>query len=215
VFVGEVLLVLAILALARRMADATPETRVRLDLVGTALSALGLGLIVFGILRSGAWGFVQPKPGAPEWLGLSPAIWLILGGGVVVWLFIGWENRRLARGAEPLVNPTILHNPTLRAGLTSFFFQYYCRPGCSSQFRCSCPSRSGYLRSTPAFGCCHSRSRCCWPPPAYRRSPERVPAPGCPARFPGAVRRHRGDGRRARYGRRARDRDLADAAGGP
>ena len=39
VFVGEVLLALAILALARRMADATPETRVRLDLVGTTLSA--------------------------------------------------------------------------------------------------------------------------------------------------------------------------------
>ena len=43
VFVGEVLVVIAILALARRMADAIPETRVQLDLVGTALSALGLG----------------------------------------------------------------------------------------------------------------------------------------------------------------------------
>ena len=100
VFVGEVLVVIAILALARRMADTIPETRVKLDLVGTALSALGLALIVFGILRSGAWGFVQPKPGAPEWLGLSPAIWLVLGGGVVLWLFIGWENRRVAHGAK-------------------------------------------------------------------------------------------------------------------
>ena len=111
------------------MADATPETRVKLDLVGTALSALGLALIVFGILRSGAWGFVQPKPGAPEWLGLSPAIWLMLGGGVVLWLFIGWENRRLAHGAEPLVNPAIFKNPTLRGGLTSFFFQYLLQAG--------------------------------------------------------------------------------------
>ena len=42
------------------------ETGVRLDLVGTALSALGLGLIVFGVLRSGTWGFVQPKPDAPR-----------------------------------------------------------------------------------------------------------------------------------------------------
>jgi MFS family permease len=129
VFVGEVLIVLAILALTRRMAEAAPEARVRLDLVGTALSALGLGLIVFGILRSGAWGFVRSKPGAPEWLGLSPAIWLVLGGGVVVWLFLQWENRRLARGAEPLVNPAILRNPTLRGGLTSFFFQYFLQAG--------------------------------------------------------------------------------------
>ncbi len=128
-FVSEVLVVIAILALARRMADTIPETRVKLDVVGTALSALGLALIVFGILRSGAWGFIQPKPGAPEWLGLSPAIWLLLGGGVVLLLFFGWENRRVAHGAEPLVNPAILKNATLRGGLTSFFFQYLLQAG--------------------------------------------------------------------------------------
>jgi MFS family permease len=129
VFVGEVVMVLGILALTRRLADVTPERGVRLDLVGTALSALGLGLIVFGILRGGAWGFVKPKPDAPEWLGLSPSIWLVLGGGVVVWVFLQWENRRLARGEEPLVDPAILRNPTLRGGLTSFFFQYLLQAG--------------------------------------------------------------------------------------
>ena len=66
VFVGEVLIVLAILALTRRMADVTPESGIRLDLVGTVLSALGLGLIVFAILRAGDWGLVRAKPGAPE-----------------------------------------------------------------------------------------------------------------------------------------------------
>ena len=76
VFAGEVLIILVILLLARRLADTPAEEGVRLDLVGTALSALGLGLIVLGILRSGTWGFVQPKPEAPQWLGLSPVIWL-------------------------------------------------------------------------------------------------------------------------------------------
>src|SRR3984957_12780881 len=129
VFVGEVLIVLAILALTRRMADATPEPGIRLDLIGTALSALGLGLIVFAILRAGDWGLVRAKPGAPEVIGLSPAIWMLLGGGVVVWLFIAWENHRIARGAEPLVDPAILRNLTLRGGLTSFFFQYLLQGG--------------------------------------------------------------------------------------
>jgi len=129
VFVGEVLVVGAILLLARRMADATPDKGVRLDLAGTVLSALGLGLVVFGVLRSGEWGFVQAKPSAPEWLGLSPAIWLMLGGGVVLWLFLSWENGRVARGAEPLVDPAILQNPTLRGGLTAFFFQYLLQGG--------------------------------------------------------------------------------------
>ncbi len=129
VFVGEVLIVLVILALTRRMADATPETGVRLDVVGTVLSALGLGLIVFAILRAGDWGLVRAKPGAPEVIGLSPAIWLLLGGGVVVWLFIAWENHRISRGDEPLVDPAILRNLTLRGGLTSFFFQYLLQGG--------------------------------------------------------------------------------------
>jgi MFS family permease len=129
VFAGEVLVVFGVLALARRMADGTRESGVRLDLVGTALSALGLGLIVFGVLRSGTWGFVKAKPGAPEWLGLSPSIWLMLGGGVVLGLFVQWENRQLARGSEPLFNPAILRIPLLRRGLTSFFFQYFLQGG--------------------------------------------------------------------------------------
>jgi MFS family permease len=128
VFAGEVLIVLAILVLARRMAD-EPRQEGHLDLVGTSLSALGLGLIVFGILRSGTWGFVKPKPGAPEWLALSPTIWLVLGGGLVVWLFVEWENRLVARGGEPLVDPAILRNSVLRAGLGSFFFQYFVQGG--------------------------------------------------------------------------------------
>jgi MFS family permease len=129
VFVGEVLIVIAILAVGRRMSDPPPESHPRLDLVGTALSALGLGLIVFGILKGGSWGFVHPKPGAPEWLGLSPSIWLVMGGGLVLWLFFRWENRQIERGAEPLVDPSILLNKTLRGGLSAFFFQYLVQAG--------------------------------------------------------------------------------------
>lgn len=129
VFAGETLIVLVILALTRRMADSPPERDVNLDLIGTGLSALGLGAIVFGILRSGTWGIVTPKPGAPQWLGLSPSIWLILAGGLIVWGFLQWESRRLDRGREPLIDPAILRSATLRGGLTSFFFQYLIQMG--------------------------------------------------------------------------------------
>jgi MFS family permease len=129
VFAGEVLVVLVILALTRRMADTPADQGARLDLVGTVLSALGLGLIVYGILRSGTWGFVQPKADAPHWLGLSPVIWLILSGGVVLRVFFWWESHRLARGGAALLDPAILRNRTLRGGLTSFFFQYFLQAG--------------------------------------------------------------------------------------
>ncbi len=129
VFAGEVVVVLVILALTRRMADVPSEGQVGLDVVGTVLSAIGLALIVFGVLRAGEWGFVQPKPAAPTWLGLSPSTWLILGGGAIVALFILWEYHQLGRGAEPLVNPAILRNRALQGGLVAFFLQYLLQAG--------------------------------------------------------------------------------------
>jgi len=129
VFVGEVLIVLAILALARRVKDAPPEASVHLDLVGTLLSATGLGLAVFGVLRSSEWGWVSPKPDGPDVLGVSPVVWLILGGLLVIWLFFGWERRLEARGEEPLVQPELFRNRQLSGGLLMFFFQFLVQAG--------------------------------------------------------------------------------------
>ena len=129
VFAGEVLIVLVILLLARRMNDTPAEKGVHLDLGGTALSALGLGSIVLGILKSGTWGFVQPKPEAPEWLGLSPVIWMILAGGVALALFMVWENRRVERGQGVLIDPSMLRNLQLRNGVMSFLFMFMVQAG--------------------------------------------------------------------------------------
>jgi MFS family permease len=129
VFAGEVLIVLVILALTKKMKDTPPEKDVKLDMVGTGLSAAGLALIVLGVLKSGTWGFVQPKPDAPEWLGLSPVIWMIFAGGVVMTLFVAWENRRIAHGKGVLVDPTMLRNVQLRQGVTSFFFMFLIQAG--------------------------------------------------------------------------------------
>ena len=129
VFAGEVLIVIAILILARKISDAPPETRPKLDYVGSVLSALGLGLLVFGVLRSGEWGWIKPRPGATSWWGLSPVIWLVLAGFAVLWLFLQWEARRERQGKEPLVQPALLKNKQLTGGLTMFFFQYLAQAG--------------------------------------------------------------------------------------
>jgi MFS family permease len=129
VFVGEVLIIGVVLLLNRRTADTEKEEGARLDLVGTALSALGLGLVVYGVLRSGTWGFVQPKPDAPTWLGLSPVIWLLLGGGAVLLGFLEWEKHRRDTGRAALLDPVILRVRLLRSGLTAFFFQYLLQAG--------------------------------------------------------------------------------------
>jgi len=129
VFAGEVLIVAVILLLVRRVNDTPAENGVKLDLFGTALSALGLGLIVFGILKSGTWGVVRPKPEAPEWIGLSPVIWLLIGGFVLLALFLRWETLRIDRGESALLNPDLLRNVQMRSGVLSFMFMFLVQAG--------------------------------------------------------------------------------------
>ena len=130
VFAGEVILVGVIVVMARRLIDRPADPDAGLDLVGTALSALGLGLIVFGILRGGEWGFVLPKePDEMSWLGLSPVVWLVLAGGLVLRVFLSWERRRREAGVPALIDPALLRVPQLRSGLTSFCLQYLLQAG--------------------------------------------------------------------------------------
>jgi Na+/melibiose symporter-like transporter len=124
-----VVLVLVILLMTRRLADAPVEERPKLDIVGAILSAVGLGLLVFGVLRSAEWGWIEPKAGGPAWAGLSPTLWLVIGGLLVIWLFFRWQARLESRGAEPLVRPAMLRNRQLTGGLTMFFFQYLVQAG--------------------------------------------------------------------------------------
>ena len=129
VFAGEVVLVLVILLMTRRIADAPVEERPQLDVVGAVLSALGLGALVFGVLRSAEWGWIQPTVDGPSWAGLSPTIWLILSGLFVIWVFFRWEAYRESKGKEPLVRPAMFRNRQLTSGLTMFFFQYLVQAG--------------------------------------------------------------------------------------
>jgi MFS family permease len=129
VFASEVVIVIAILFLTRRMADTPPDPTARLDLVGTALSGTGLSLIVFGILQAGTWGILQPKEGAPVWYGVSPVIWLFTMGAAVLGAFVMWEQHRIDHDLGALLDPALLKIPHLRGGLVAFFFQFLLQMG--------------------------------------------------------------------------------------
>jgi EmrB/QacA subfamily drug resistance transporter len=129
VFVGEVVIALVILVLARRIQDAPSTEQHRLDFVGSILSVLGLGLAVFGVLRSGVWGWVTPKEGAPTLFGLSLVAWLILAGLLILWGLFAWERRLERESKEPLVRPSMFRNRQLDSGLTMFLFQYFIQAG--------------------------------------------------------------------------------------
>jgi EmrB/QacA subfamily drug resistance transporter len=130
VFVGEVVVVFLILVVRKRMQPAPrPQHPPKLDVVGAVLSAVGLGLIVFGILQSSKWGWLQPldaptiagKDITP--LGFSLVPFLIVGGVFLLWFFASWEERRERLGQDTLLERALLRIESLRAGLATLMSQ--------------------------------------------------------------------------------------------
>ncbi len=134
VFFGEVVIVLAILAVLRRVRDVGPQPS-RIDLIGSLLSVIGLGAFVFGVLRSSEWGWVIPKPGSPSFLNVSLTLWFMVVGLLVVYGFLRWEGRLEAAAVDhpdalqPLVRPSMLRNRQLTGGLGMFFSQFMIQAG--------------------------------------------------------------------------------------
>ena len=124
VFVGEVVLAVLIVLAVGWLADVPrPEPRPRIDWVGSGLSALGLGLFVYGILQASVWGWISDKasPVAPFGLALTP---FVVGAGLVVLgLFVRWSERRTRLGQDPLFRLGLFDIKPLNAGLKMFTAQ--------------------------------------------------------------------------------------------
>jgi EmrB/QacA subfamily drug resistance transporter len=124
VFVGEVVLVVAILLATRLLRE--PDTEkgpAGLDWVGSVLSAFGLGLIVFGALQASNWGWLQPNNSPIEPFGFSLTPFVIAAGGLLLVTFRAWERRRERGGLAPLVQFRLFEIPVLRGGLAMFLAQ--------------------------------------------------------------------------------------------
>jgi MFS family permease len=124
VFAGEVVIIVAILLSLGLIKDAPRVVpRPRLDLVGAFLSAAGMGLIVFGLLRIPQWGLIDPKGaltiGGTEItpLGFSAVPFVVAIGAVLMSGFLRWSARRVSAGLEPLLRPDLLGVRQLRGGL--------------------------------------------------------------------------------------------------
>lgn len=124
VFVGEVVLVGIILALTPKIDDAIREGAApKLDLVGSVLSAAGLGAVVLGILQSSTWGLITPKDSPVEPFGFSLAVFVIIGGALLLWAFVAWQRHREDAGQDPLVHLRLFEIKPLRSGLFGLFTQ--------------------------------------------------------------------------------------------
>lgn len=124
VFAGEVVVAIGILLGTRMIREAPREAASsRLDWVGSALSALGLGLVVMGVLQASNWGWIHPRSSPLEPFGFSLTPFVVAAGGLLLAAFVAWERRREAQGEDPLLHLRLLRLPSLRGGLSMLLAQ--------------------------------------------------------------------------------------------
>ncbi len=124
VFVGEVIVAAGIFLGSRWMAEpATEGHRPKLDIFGGILSALGLAVVVLGVLQASNWGWLKPMNSPVEPFGFSLTPFVIAAGLVLLGLFFSWERQREAAGKDPLVHLALFRVISLRSGLSMMLAQ--------------------------------------------------------------------------------------------
>ena len=124
VFVGEVVVAAGILLGTRRMREPAREGPAPgLDWVGSVLTALGLSLIVIGVLQASNWGWLKPVDSPIEPFGFSLTPFVLAAGVVVLAVFRAWERHREEQGRDPLVHFRLFAIPRMRGGLSMLLVQ--------------------------------------------------------------------------------------------
>ncbi len=117
-FVFQALVVMVIALLSRRIEDPLPPDPTRqFDIVGAILSAVGLVLVVTGILAADR--------------SLTATAVLLVAGSLVIAVFFTWTRSRERHGKEPLLSTSLFHNRTSNLGLVTQNVQWLMLMGTS------------------------------------------------------------------------------------
>ncbi len=131
VFFAEVIIMAGVLSFRKYIVDSPRAKKVpKIDTPSVILSAGGLVLMVFGMLQSSKWGWIEPRSTpviaghdiAP--FGISLVAYLILAGLLVLRRFYLREQRLEEQGRNPLVKVSLLNIKALRSGLGVLMAQY-------------------------------------------------------------------------------------------
>lgn len=136
-FAMEVVVVIFILIMHRKIKDSPLEgAKPRFDYPGVIFSAAGLGILVYGIILAGTYGFFRCRTpyslGGKEILStgsVSPTVIYAIIGLVILAAFIFWEVFRHNRGRDTLINPDLFKNLAVVCGVSTNLFQYLLMTG--------------------------------------------------------------------------------------
>jgi MFS family permease len=131
-FLGEVVIVLVILARQKLIRDVPYEgAKPKFDYTGMILNALGLATLVKGILMASSFGLIKARSSV-KILGIqftqgqiSPSIFFIVVGALILAIFAVVELRRLRLKRPNLVNLKLLGRACVRGGVLTVLAQQF------------------------------------------------------------------------------------------
>jgi EmrB/QacA subfamily drug resistance transporter len=130
VFIAETIIMIFVLIASKKFKAQPGDQKVSINVKSALLSSTGLVLLVYGMLQSKVWGWVQPL-GAPEIngnpitpFGISLVAYMIIAGLALLVLFYQHELREEENGGNPLLRVSMLSIKQLRSGLSVLFSQY-------------------------------------------------------------------------------------------
>jgi MFS family permease len=131
VFAAETVIVLIILIFfASMIKDVDIKNKSTLDIPSVLLSAGGIFMIVYAILQSKTWGWIEPlsaptingQPFTP--FGYSVVPFMIAIGVGILWFFVERQIKLKSKNKSPLLDVAMLRIPALRSGLSNITIQY-------------------------------------------------------------------------------------------
>jgi MFS family permease len=130
VFFAEVIIMAFVLLFARGFKSTKQENAKPIDIPSALLSAIGMTLVVFGMLQSKVWGWIVPLDSpvingnevAP--FGISLVAYLILAGVVILKIFYNRQSKLEKTHKNPLLQVSMLSIKQLRSGLGVLMSQY-------------------------------------------------------------------------------------------
>lgn len=130
VFFAESIIMIFVLLLSGRFKVAVKPVKQKFDIPSAILSASGMCLLVFGMLQSKVWGWVQPiteptiNGHAIAPFGISIVAYLLVSGALILYFFYIRQQKLEAEKRNPLLQVSMLKIRRLRAGLSVLLSQY-------------------------------------------------------------------------------------------
>jgi MFS family permease len=136
-FISEVVVVVVVLFLIKKLGKQPAiENKPRLDTAGAVLSALGLALVVLGLVQASAYGWIRAripfKIGGTTIIpkgGISPVIPFVIAGMLILVMFVLWQGRIKKKGSEPLIDLDILKGRAASIGLPTVMILMFMQAG--------------------------------------------------------------------------------------